>query len=1256
MELDLDAIRQLAEEDPDAAKEMVRKYRKAMIVLARNDPSWFCQYVLKNRDGGMIRQQPHHHAMHKSILENQRSLIWTFPEAGKSTQVAIGHVLWRLGKDPNRTFGILSNAAQMAANIVSAMKCEVRGTSVLKADGSWARIESLVEWTKLLTLDTRTMRYVEVTGRSAYNSNERCFRIELDSGQVMHVTENHPLLVLDGAALVWRPARDIKAGNSVVAVRNYTPKELTSPEEIPPEAAELIGYLLTGRLADETMVLRKMNRQPGWIARRSDFFSKLGWTVKDNGRWSVRVSGGDTTPAEYAKQVVTFENGWPVDVHPAVWALDDTSICRLLSALWSAGFLKSYENTRNRNGFLGGSIGLGNSRVPSHIEHVNRPTLDLFRRLFMRAGVRARITKSKYTAFADLGGICRRDGSRYKDLYRLSIESADIGRFWPVSATRHAERPDHYLEKVVRVFKMSMPQETWALEVQESQHSYISGGILSHNTYIAESPELHDVFPELKPGDRWAANSFTVQRSTIRKDPSVTAIGLTGKFLGARFDGLVLDDVDSVETVLTPEARNLTERIVRTKALSRLSEDGWAVAIGNVWDKDDLMHRLEKTGWKSLRFPVMDAKTGQSNDPENFPLERIYAIRDEDQGPLEFSRLYMLEPRAEGEERFRMEWIEGALLKGRQSSLLKEGLIKVPPGCRTVTGVDLGVKKKASSDPTAVITVLEIPTSKERSDYQLLNIEFGRWNAHEIMEKIAEQQRLFNSEVWVESNGCFVPGTQVLTASGYKPIETIEPGELVWTHQNRWRKVLHRHDGTARYVVTPKTHGNLPVTCTPNHAFYVSRAERTPGRNGGHWRPTNPTGWCSIGFPDTEMFLRVAVPTWPDCAATLELSATKQLAARTIDVDEQLAAVLGLFMAEGHTSNGYVHWTLNKSETYIADFITQTMQRHGFVARTYARQNTLRVTIGQKQLARLLKIGKHDRKCLPLKWMGWPVELRLALIRGWFIGDGCVEKNGTRRVNPSLNLTGCTVSRDWAMFVRSTLHQAGIPSSIACKVRRKPTQIAGRTIRGKPIYCIRLADSASQRLRSLMSLPVESAHWDKRWFVSVRSNISGTSTILQSGEAWTRLLPYSQTASETYEFYDDGPVHNLTVEEDHSFTVEDFVVHNAQDMLIQLMNMSGRSCKVNAFYTGRNKYDPMYGVESLANELAMGCWTIPSWEGNLESTEPEVKQLCDEMYAYMPNKHTGDLLMALWIAREGARTSKSKSDNKVEFGRIRLRR
>jgi len=867
MNLDLDLINQIAEEDPEAARDMIRQYRKAMIVLARNDPSWFCQYVLKNRGGGMIRQQPHHHEMHKLILENQRSLIWTFPEAGKSTQIAIGHVLWRLGKDPNKSFGILSNAAQVASNLIGAMKCEARGAKVLKSDGSWVEVQDLTDWTKVKTLDTATWQMIDVTARSAFNGHVRCHKIELANGHSMYVTPNHPLLVETTSGRVWTQADQLVAGQRIMCIRDFTLSEHTTDEEIPPEAAEVIGYLLAGRTLANTnsIVVRANNRNQHWSKRRADFCQKMGWNVQPYDKWALRIDPAisHTAPSDYAKEVIRYKDGWPVDLHPSVWALSDHSIRRLLTAFWSAAFLRVNTTNHQFNGFLSGTTGLGNCRAPKHIEHNCRATLDLVRRLMLRVGVRAKLTESKFLATKNLGGICVTKNSKRK-LYRLSVDPVDIGRYWPTVATRYTQLPDHYLEKVVRVEKMRKPMETWAVEVQEEQHSYISGGVLSHNTYISESPELHDVFPNLKPGERWAANSFTVQRNTIRKDPSVTAIGLNGKFLGARFDGLVMDDVDSVETVLTPEARDLTERVVRTKALSRLSEDGWAVAIGNVWHEEDLMHRLAKTNWKTLRLPILDS-AGQSTDPENFPMERIYAIRDEDQGPLEFARLYLLQARADGEERFKMEWIEEALSKGRGRFLLSEGLPKIPANCRTITGVDLGVKKKASADPTAIVTILEMPAGPKRVEYELLNIVTGRWNAQEIMNQVQEQQRLFASEVWVESNG-------------------------------------------------------------------------------------------------------------------------------------------------------------------------------------------------------------------------------------------------------------------------------------------------------------------------------------------------------------------------------------------------------AQDFLIQLMNMSGRHYKVNAFYTGRNKYDPMFGVESIAAELATGCWYFPSWEGTLDGAEPEVQKLCQEMHAYMPNQHSGDALMALWIAREGARTSRPKQSQAVEFGRIRLRR
>lgn len=785
-----------------------------------------------------------------------------------TTQLAVGHLLWRLGKEPNKSFGILSKSGREASKTIEALKCEARGAKILAADGSWVEVQNLKEWTKVKTFDPATWSYVDVTARSQVNGVVQCYQIKLANGHYMLLTPDHPVFIEDKGGCRWEMAKRVEKHHKLLAIRRFDIENPTSDEDIPPEAAEMLGYLLAGRKVPGTssIVVRDNNRNEHWKARRAAFFEKAGWTVTQYGKWSLKISPATRfeTPADYVNQVVTYKHGWPVELHPSVWGLSDDSLRRLVSAFMSSAFLRILK--RDKKKLLSGTIGFGNDRVPNYIEHPCRETLDLIRRLCLRLGIVAEVHKRPTRNKTDIGGIWVQPKTEHgRPLYSLRIKREDISRYWPTHRQKSQPQTDFYFESVVSVQKLPKFFETWAVEVQEHQHSYISGGVLSHNTYIAESPELKDVFPHLKPGPKWAANSFTVERSTIRRDPSVIAVGLTGQFLGARLDGLVIDDVDTSETVLTVEARDQTEQVVRTKALTRLSEDGWAVAIGNVWHEDDLMHRMvNKTNWASIKLPVIDPETGESNDPEMFPMDRIHAIRDED-NPTAFAQLYLLKARADGDERFKMEWIMQSLEKGKHMELSKNGVPKVPFGCRTITGVDLGVKKKASSDPTAITTILEIPQAGNRVQYELLNLEFGRWNAQEIMNRIDEQQHLFNSEVWVESNG-------------------------------------------------------------------------------------------------------------------------------------------------------------------------------------------------------------------------------------------------------------------------------------------------------------------------------------------------------------------------------------------------------AQDFLIQLMNMSGRQYKISAFYTGRNKYDPMFGVESLAAEMATGCWAFPSIEGNMASAEPEIQRLCDEMAAYMPGDHTGDLLMSLWIAREGARMSRPKTQQTVEFGRIRLRR
>jgi hypothetical protein len=103
----------------------------------------------------------------------------------------------------------------------------------------------------------------------------------------------------------------------------------------------------------------------------------------------------------------------------------------------------------------------------------------------------------------------------------------------------------------------------------------------------------------------------------------------------------------------------------------------------------------------------------------------------------------------------------------------------------------------------------------------------------------------------------------------------------------------------------------------------------------------------------------------------------------------------------------------------------------------------------------------------------------------------------------------------------------------------------------------------------------------------------------------------------------------------------------AQDFIIQFAREAS-AVPVKPFNTGRNKMSPEFGVESLAAEMAGGKWIIPC---RLDGTmHPEVAAWVQEMLYYDPAGHTGDRLMASWIAREGARKGRSK----VQWGRIDL--
>jgi hypothetical protein len=111
----------------------------------------------------------------------------------------------------------------------------------------------------------------------------------------------------------------------------------------------------------------------------------------------------------------------------------------------------------------------------------------------------------------------------------------------------------------------------------------------------------------------------------------------------------------------------------------------------------------------------------------------------------------------------------------------------------------------------------------------------------------------------------------------------------------------------------------------------------------------------------------------------------------------------------------------------------------------------------------------------------------------------------------------------------------------------------------------------------------------------------------------------------------------------------------AQDYLRQFALSRRPDLRIRAHTTNRaNKMDLDFGVESVFTELKQGAWIIPC-DKDLKCEEEVQKWIEECIYYQPPPAHTGDRLMACWIAREAARRRSAMRDpNPVNRSPLRM--
>ncbi|PZO88355.1 MAG: hypothetical protein DI626_01965 [Micavibrio aeruginosavorus] len=165
--------------------------------------------------------------------------------------------------------------------------------------------------------------------------------------------------------------------------------------------------------------------------------------------------------------------------------------------------------------------------------------------------------------------------------------------------------------------------------------------------------EHHPMTTGLRPdrADQWAADSFTIKRTRISRDPSVLARGLHANITGTRADVILCDDVEVPNTCDTAEKREkLRERLGENDFI--LTPGGTVLYIGTPHSYYTIYAGKPRTeigeeeiflrNYERAFVPIVNEKGG-SAWPERYSMAAIDEMRVQT-GPMKFAAQMMLEP------------------------------------------------------------------------------------------------------------------------------------------------------------------------------------------------------------------------------------------------------------------------------------------------------------------------------------------------------------------------------------------------------------------------------------------------------------------------------------------------------------------------------------------------------------------------------------------------------------------------------------
>ena len=340
---------------------------------------------------------------------------------------------------------------------------------------------------------------------------------------------------------------------------------------------------------------------------------------------------------------------------------------------------------------------------------------------------------------------------------------------------------------------------------------------------------------------------------------------------------------------------------------------------------------------------------------------------------------------------------------------------------------------------------------------------------------------------------CFVAGTPVLTRRGFVPIDEVKVGDEVLTTDKTYHPVECTMRHQADKIIYMRAQGMYEeLKCTPNHPFFIRRKEMYYEKGVGKIRhlaaeyvkASEIRKGDKVGYPVFEGY---------------DTSYTKAF-----------WKLVGAWLADGWVQDSLRKGRKNSHEHKVIICcgkkniarLHHIIQAAGYKYTLSEGKSTFKCIICDKWLCSFLKDfgeyahGKHlSPQCFMLDH-----ERKKSLLEGWF-ADGYRKPNGAQcvtTVSEQLALGMSQISRD--VFK--------CPVSISKKTCNRICTIEGREVNERPQYCVTISNS------------------DRYGFY-------------EDGFVWCNVKSIREE-SEINEVY------NLSVNEEHSYTVYGIAVHNCQ--------------------------------------------------------------------------------------------------------------